>query len=240
MFIAKIRTIGLPTVMALLTLISPRSGAPLAVMGATFLTAMRTGAAGALAARLLARQDSRAVGMIGAGVQARAQLLGLSRHFRIEQVMIYDTSQERARSLEEDCRAFLDCEYTICAKPREACQCDILVTTTPSRRPVVEDGWILPGTHINAIGADARGKQELQSALTKRARIFVDDMAQAVHSGEVNVPITEGVAPARGYLCPDWRGAGRQKARPKRRAGDHHLRLHRPCHSGCGRRLCSL
>jgi len=185
--------IGLPTVMALFTLISPRSGAPLAVMGATFLTAMRTGAAGALAARLLARQNSRAVGMIGAGVQARAQLLGLSRHFQIEQVMIYDTSQERARSLEEDCRAFLDCEYMICAKPREACQCDILVTTTPSRRPVVEDGWILPGTHINAIGADARGKQELQSALTKRARIFVDDMAQAVHSGEVNVPITEGL-----------------------------------------------
>jgi alanine dehydrogenase len=162
-------------------------------MGATFLTAMRTGAAGALAARLLARQDSRVVGMIGAGVQARAQLLGLSRHFKIEQVMIYDTSQERARSLEEDCRAFLDCEYTICAKPREACQCDILVTTTPSRRPVVEDGWILPGTHINAIGADAGGKQELQSALTKRARIFVDDMVQAVHSGEVNVPITEGL-----------------------------------------------
>lgn len=89
-------------------------------------------------------------------------------------------------------REFLDCEYLISAKPQDACECDILVTTTPSRRPVVKESWILPGTHINAIGADAKGKQELQSSLTKRAKVFVDDLAQAVHSGEVNVPICEG------------------------------------------------
>lgn len=185
--------IGLPAVMALLTLISPKNGVPLAIMGATFLTAMRTGAAGALAARHLARQDSRVVGMIGAGVQAGAQLLGLSRHFNIEQVRVFDTSEERSRSLETDSREFLDCEFMICTKPQEASQCDILVTTTPSRRPVVKGDWILPGTHINAIGADARGKQELESSLTKTAKVFVDDMAQAVHSGEVNVPISQGI-----------------------------------------------
>jgi len=185
--------IGLPTVMALLTLISPKNGVPLAIMGATFLTAMRTGAAGALAAKHLARQDSRVVGMIGAGVQAKTQLLGLSRHFKIEQVKVFDTSQERSRFLEKNSREFLDCEYLISENPQEACQCDILVTTTPSRRPVVKDSWILPGTHINAIGADAKGKQELQSSLTKRAKVFVDGLAQAVHSGEVNVPITEGI-----------------------------------------------
>ena len=95
--------------------------------------------------------------------------------------------------MEKDGREFLDCEYLISAKPQDACECDILVTTTPSRRPVVKEGWILPGTHINAIGADAKGKQELQSSLTKRAKVFVDDLAQAVHSGEVNVPISEGV-----------------------------------------------
>ena len=185
--------IGLPTVMALLTLISPKNGVPLAIMGATFLTAMRTGAAGALAAKHLARQDSRVVGMIGAGVQAKTQLLGLSRHFKIEQVKVFDTSQERSQSLEKNGREFLDCEYLISAKPQEACQCDILVTTTPSRSPVVKDDWILPGTHINAIGADAKGKQELQSTLTKRSKVFVDDRAQATHSGEVNVPISEGI-----------------------------------------------
>ena len=184
---------GLPTVMALLVLNSSKTGVPLAIMGATYLTSMRTGAAGAVAARTLARQDSHVVGMIGAGVQARTQLLGLSRQFQIEQVIVSDSSLERAQSFVDDARSFLDCDYLTTASPEDACQCDILVTTTPSRRPVVQDKWINPGTHINAIGADARGKQELESSLTKRAKVVVDDLTQAVHSGEVNVPISEGM-----------------------------------------------
>jgi alanine dehydrogenase len=69
---------------------------------------------------------------------------------------------------------------------------DIVVTTTPSRRPIVKAGWISPGTHINAIGADAKGKEELEAALLKKARIFVDDIPQAAHSGEINVPLSKG------------------------------------------------
>jgi alanine dehydrogenase len=185
--------IGLPTVMALLVLNSSRTGAPLAIMGATYLTSMRTGAAGAVAARTLARQNSQVVGIIGAGVQARTQLLGLSRHFQIEQVIVSDSSLERAQSFRDDVRPYLNCDCLTTASLEDACQCDILVTTTPSRRPVVQDKWIKPGTHINAIGADARGKQELESSLTKRAKVVVDDLTQAVHSGEVNVPISEGL-----------------------------------------------
>jgi alanine dehydrogenase len=188
----RYQDIGLPTVMALLVLNSSRTGAPLAIMGAAYLTSMRTGAAGAVAAKNLARPNSHVVGMIGAGVQARTQLSGLTRHFRIEQVIVSESSLERAQSLEDDARSFLNCDYLIAASTEEACQCDILVTTTPSRRPVVKDKWIMPGTHINAIGADARGKQELESTLMKRARVIVDDLTQAVHSGEVNVPISEG------------------------------------------------
>ena len=190
---AKNPSIGLPTVMALLTLIRPKNGAPLAIMGATYLTSMRTGAAGAVAARLLARKDSHVVGMIGAGVQAKTQLLGVSSQFEIDTVRVFDASLSQSQSFKKECRAFLDCEYLIAEDPSDACQCDILVTTTPSRTPVVRMNWILPGTHINAIGADARGKQELESALTKSAKVFVDDLVQAVHSGEVNVPISEGV-----------------------------------------------
>ncbi len=185
--------IGLPTVMALLVLNSSQTGAPLAIMGATYLTSMRTGAAGAVAARTLARQNSHVVGIIGAGVQARTQLLGLSRHFHIEQVIVSDSSLERAQSFKDDIRPYLNCDCLTTACPEDACQCDILVTTTPSRRPLVQDKWIRAGTHINAIGADARGKQELESSLTKRAKVVVDDLTQAVHSGEVNVPITEGL-----------------------------------------------
>jgi len=189
----KNRDKGLPTVMALLVLNSPETGAPVSIMGATHLTSMRTGAAGAIAARLLARPESRIVGMIGAGIQARTQLMGLSRLFEIERVIVSNRTVESVKSFERDARAFLDCDYQLTTSHREACDCDILVTTTPVRSPVVMESWVKPGTHINAIGADAKGKQELESTLTKKAKVVVDDMAQAVHSGEVNVPISEGV-----------------------------------------------
>jgi len=184
--------IGLPTVMALLVLNSPKTGSPVSIMGATYLTSMRTGAAGAVAAKHLARPDSRAVGLIGAGVQARTQLLGLSRIFEIERVVVYDRSIDNAKSFVEHASKFLDCDCRFATDAKEACDCDILVTATPARRPVVKESWVKAGTHINAIGADARGKQELQSSLTRKAKVVVDDIAQAVHSGEVNVPISEG------------------------------------------------
>jgi len=76
---------------------------------------------------------------------------------------------------------------------KDVCDCDVLVTTTPVREPVVMSEWICEGTHINAIGADAMGKQELDSALLGRSRIIVDDIIQASHSGEINVPLSKGV-----------------------------------------------
>ena len=73
------------------------------------------------------------------------------------------------------------------------CDCDVLVTTTPSRSPIIRSEWIHQGTHINAIGADAPRKEELEPALLRRAQVFVDDPAQAIHSGEINVPISQGM-----------------------------------------------
>lgn len=184
---------GLPTVMALLVLNSPKTGAPQAVMGATHITNMRTGAAGAIAARALARPNSKVVGMVGAGAQARTQLLVLSRVFKIERVIVSNRSLESSTAFVKNARSFLECDYHPTIDRQEACNCDILITTTPVRSPVVKEAWIRPGTHINAIGADAKGKQELESSLTKKAKVVVDDLAQAAHSGEVNVPISEGV-----------------------------------------------
>jgi alanine dehydrogenase len=183
---------GLPTIMVLLVLNSPVTGVPLAVMGATTITAMKTGAAGAIAAKYLARPESSVVGLVGAGIQAQTQLLALSKVFNLKKVIIADISMERAKALEAECRKFLNCEYQLTTDAKDACDCDILVTTTPSRKPVVMSSWVKPGTHINAIGADAAGKQELETALTKRAKLVVDEVGQAAHSGEINVPIAEG------------------------------------------------
>jgi alanine dehydrogenase len=80
-----------------------------------------------------------------------------------------------------------------CVSAEKACSADVIVTTTPSRSPVIRSEWVQEGTHINAIGADAPGKEELDPALLRRASVFVDDYAQAVHSGEINVPISHNL-----------------------------------------------
>lgn len=183
---------GMPSVMAVVILNSVETGAPLALMGGTYLTAVRTGAAGGIAAKYLARQGSRAVGIIGAGAQARTQIMALAKIFDLEVVRVLDKSQERVKSFLSDVRCFLDCDCVPVSDGRDACDCDILVTATPSREPVVLADWVREGTHINAIGADAPGKQELDPRLLRRAKVVVDDLAQAIHSGEVNVPISRG------------------------------------------------
>jgi alanine dehydrogenase len=83
------------------------------------------------------------------------------------------------------------CEIRYEDKVEDVCDCDILVTTTPSRKPLVKAQWVKEGTHINAIGADAVGKEELEPELLIRSKIVVDDIVQALHSGEVNVPLSK-------------------------------------------------
>ena len=87
----------------------------------------------------------------------------------------------------------LGCDITVVDGIRQVCDCDILVTTTPVRGPIVADDWVRDGTHINAIGADAAGKEELDPNILKRSRIVIDDPTQAFHSGEVNVPLKLGI-----------------------------------------------
>uniref|UniRef100_A0A7C3YHN5 Alanine dehydrogenase n=1 Tax=Geoglobus ahangari TaxID=113653 RepID=A0A7C3YHN5_9EURY len=182
---------GLPTVMAILIYNDPETGFPLAVMDGTFITNMRTGAAGGVAAKYLARKDSKIVGFIGCGTQARMQFLALKELFDLEQAKCYDINENAAVNFIKFVEKFgVDANVT---RVEDACDCDILVTATPSRKPVVKSEWIRDGTHINAIGADAPGKQEIDGNLLKRAKIVVDDYEQAKHSGEINVPLSLGI-----------------------------------------------
>ncbi|ETA66994.1 L-alanine dehydrogenase [Methanolobus tindarius DSM 2278] len=184
---------GLPTVMAVIVLNSTETGAPLAIMDGTHVTDMRTGAAGGVAAKYLARKDSHVVGMVGTGGQARTQLLALSEVMDIEEVKITCRNTGHCDSFEKDMKKVVSCDFKRKQSIKDVCDCDVLVTTTPVREPVVKAEWIHEGTHINAIGADAVGKQELESSIMKKARIIVDDIVQASHSGEVNVPLSQGV-----------------------------------------------
>jgi alanine dehydrogenase len=179
---------GLPTVMALTIILDITTGQPTAILNATRLTNLRTGAAGAIAAKYLSPKKEVVVGLIGTGQQARAQVMAIAQELRIREVRVWSRNPVKAESF----AAGLPMPECYSVPIERACDCDLLVTTTPSRSPLVKSEWIHDGTHINAIGADAKGKEELDPQILKRSTVFVDDPAQAVHSGEINVPIATG------------------------------------------------
>ena len=180
---------GLPTVMALTIILDIATGTPVAILNATKLTDMRTGAAGAVAAKYLSPKKEIVLGLIGTGRQAEAQYRAISQELDICGIKCWSRNSLHAEKFVQKITDHDARSVTV----ENACDCDLLVTTTPSRTPVVRSDWVQEGTHINAIGADAPGKQELDPSLLKRAQIFVDDLSQAVHSGEINVPISRGI-----------------------------------------------
>lgn len=207
---------GFPTVMALVVLNSTETGAPIAVMDGTYLTDMRTGAGGGIAVKYLARKNSKTVGFVGTGNQARTQLLAINEIIDIEEVKATSTSEKHALAFKEEMEKRIKCDIIPKKSIREVCDCDILVTTTPSREPIVMNEWIAEGTHINAIGADAAGKEELDPLILKRAKIVVDDIPQASHSGEINVPLSKGLLMVKDIFCELGEViTGKKKARTK-------------------------
>jgi ornithine cyclodeaminase/alanine dehydrogenase len=176
---------GLPTVLGVYVLSDARTALPLAVMDATLLTAFRTGAAGAVATRHLARPGFARVGFVGCGVQAR-MLRDAHRTLGAFAVLAADRDPAVAEAFarESGGRA---------VAVEEAAACEVVCVATPSTTPVLRRAWIRSGTHLNAMGADAPGKQELDPQILRDAHVVVDDRAQALHGGEVNVPLRAGL-----------------------------------------------
>lgn len=188
------RRYGLPTIAATILLVDPKTGLPTSILSGTWITAMRTGAAGAVATKYLARKDSTVLGIVGAGVQADAQLKAISSVLALKQVNVWDIKPEFAERFVSGHRG--ECEFDLMAsRTVEECieEADVICTVTPARSPVIKDEWVKEGQHINAIGADAPGKQELDPRILRRSRVIVDDREQAIHSGEINVPIQQGI-----------------------------------------------
>ena len=182
---------GLLSVMAVIVLNDPKTGMPLALMDGTWITAMRTGAASGVATKYLGRKDAKTLGVVGAGFQAITQITAISKVKKLKEVVVYDIREEAIERL-----AKILAKEKIKIKKgslEEVCQKDILVTVTPAREPIVKKEWIKSGTHINAIGADAPGKEELDPEILKKAKIVVDCWEQASHSGEINVPLAKGL-----------------------------------------------
>lgn len=176
---------GLPTVMAVYVLNDASNAFPLAVMDGTSLTALRTGAAGAVASKYLVSKRPATVSFIGCGVQARTLHGAHAVVFEGFESLAYDRNRETAERFAEEVGGRV-------VSLAEAAGADIVCTATPSRAPFVRAEWVRTGAHINAMGADAPGKQELESQVLKNASVYIDDIHQATGSGEINVPLANG------------------------------------------------
>jgi len=185
---------GFPVVMAMMIINDPETAVPLAIMAATELTNLRTGAAGGVAVNYLARPAAKVLAFIGAGKQALYQLQAILEVRDIVEIRVFDLSEEARRSFRRMAQAFFGGEILLVEGAAAACRdADIIVTTTPSRQAILLKAMISEGTHINAIGADAVGKQELDPEILKVATVIVDDYVQASHSGEINKALTAGL-----------------------------------------------
>jgi len=179
---------GLPTVMAILIYNDPRTGYPLAIMDATEITAYRTGATSAIASKHLAKKDSSTLGIIGVGHQAYTHILAHTSVFNLKSIKVFDLREAAVERLIDNLPDLPIEMGTL----EDVAACDIICTLTPSRKPILPAKLVRSGTHINAVGADGAGKQELELKTIQQAKVIVDDITQSTKAGEINVPISHG------------------------------------------------
>lgn len=179
------RARGLQPHQSTIVLFDPDTGQPVALVSANQITGLRTGAAGAVAAKHLAREDASRAAIIGCGAQGRMQLRALARVRRLTRVAVWDRDPATAATFATDLGIEIGVRLEIATSAEAAVHGgEIVVTATPGEQPVVQADWIAAGTHINAIGADTAGKQEIDTALLLRSKLVVDNRAQALTLGE--------------------------------------------------------
>ncbi|KTT48707.1 ornithine cyclodeaminase [Pseudomonas oryzihabitans] len=185
---------ALPSGMGTVLLFDARSCALLCVMDGSLLTGLRTGAAGAVSVKALARKDAKKISCIGTGKQARMQLRAISLVMRITEIHAWSRSPASSACFKADVESELGIPVILSGSKQAAVeQADILVTTTRGKGPLVEAEWVKPGTHIVAIGTDMQGKQELAPEIFKHAKIVNDSIAQCIEKGETWHPLNQGI-----------------------------------------------
>ncbi|MDQ0325548.1 ornithine cyclodeaminase [Rhodopseudomonas julia] len=161
------------------------SGKALACVEANWLTEARTAAAGAVAIRALSRPNSTDLGILGTGMQARSQIEAAMTVRNIKKVRIWGPEDRQANALAEVLsEAHPQIEIIVAEREDTVRSSDILITVTPSQAELFPEDWSPAGQHINAMGADTAGKQELPVSLLARSRLFYDDLVQSATLGE--------------------------------------------------------
>lgn len=175
------------------------------VIDGGYITGMRTGAAGAIGAKYLAKEDSENLLILGAGNQAAFQIAATLTLFKgIKKVRVADVLfPENAEKFVDHIESRLSDEFhmgvtgvsfeAVSELGEAVSDSDIIITVTPSRKPVIKKDWVKPGTHFSCIGSDASGKEEIDPEIFVGARIYVDDKMHCVDAGEIEIPLKKGL-----------------------------------------------
>jgi ornithine cyclodeaminase len=179
---------GLQSLSGMMILLSSETGFPEAVFQDNgYLTDVRTGIAGAIAAKYLAKETISTVGIIGTGAQARYQLIALSHVRTFTEVIVYGRSIEKMKSYAIDMEKLLGVKVKLATSMEQLVkESDVVITTTPSTEPLIKEEWLHPGLHITAMGSDAEHKQELDPKVFKKADLLCCDVKkQCIRLGEL-------------------------------------------------------
>lgn len=186
-----------PPISSIRFLIDAKNGKPFAAFFSLgyLLGQHRTGAAGGIATKYLAREDSEVAGVIGTGLIGRVQLVHLAKVRKIKKAFAYSRTAKKREEYAREMSDKLGIDVVAVDRPEKAVRnADVLITATPSTEPIVEAEWIDEGIHINAIGADTPYKRELDGMVLKKAdKLYIDDPEKVFATGEFLVPIQEGV-----------------------------------------------
>jgi alanine dehydrogenase len=186
------RALGIANHQSTILLFDCETGSPSALVRGTHLTALRTAAASAISIRHLARADARTIGILGAGGQSAFQLQAALPLRNFQTIYVADQDAALAEALAERFRSESR-TVRVAGAEEMARRSDVIITVTPSYKPVIEAAWVRPGTHLACMGADTRGKQEVETELVARANVFVDDVAQACTIGECQHAVAAGI-----------------------------------------------
>ena len=190
---------GLPTHLATIVLMDHETGELLAILDGRYITEARTAAVSAVSVRHLARPDARVLAVIGAGVQARSHIEALTHVRTFEEVRIWSRTPARVAALMEEIGLQVRAgRVRACATVRAAVEgADVLALVTAAREPIVERKWVKAGAHVCAVGACRPDQREMDTALVRDARVFVDSRTGALaEAGDLVIPIKEGAIDA--------------------------------------------
>ena len=188
--------LGLPNSPAIIVVLSAKTGFPEAILlDNAYLTDVRTGAAGAVAAKHLSRPNVETVGQIGTGTQGYYQMVGLKIVRDFKRLIAYDIDSEILEKYVKQMPALLGVEVIAAKTPKDVVEAsDIVVTSTPSRKPYIKAEWLHPGLHITCMGADLPEKQELEPEVLAKADILVcDRKSQCMAMGELHHGLRTGI-----------------------------------------------